>query len=115
MKANELRIGNWCYNNKDIQVTSHQVQLFNEGIYDLLPIPLTEEWLVKFGFDKVPNSDMVRFFELGTFHLYSEYYNGDYFELSNYYFIKGSSKQIKYVHQLQNLYYALTQTELKLK
>ena len=65
-------------------------------------IPLTEEWLLKFGFTF---SDMIYSFdgfEILDLKQGLEFYNHDY------------PIKIKYVHQLQNLYYALTQTELTL-
>ena len=59
MEAKELRIGNWVYWNKNPQeVTLNSFgtewsksdgrSLFKE----LNPIPITEEWLLKFGFVK---------------------------------------------------------------
>ena len=86
MKVEELRIGNWI---KD----GHE---FN-------PIPLTEEWLLKFGFKKIS--------EIG------DYSNGNMtviLAISNkIYTLK--RKRINHVHQLQNLYFALTGEELTLK
>ena len=85
------------------------------------PIPLTEDWLIRFGFDKRPNSEMVQFWFINSFQLYHECYihttttNREYFELSNYYDIVGSSQEIIHVHQLQNLYHALTNEELTIK
>ena len=67
------------------------------------PIPLTEEWLLKFGFvkDKLTNFD---------------YYKDDFeIHLPNYFKYKDSIlNKIKHVHQLQNLYHALTGKELKI-
>lgn len=70
-------------------------------------ITLTEEWLVKFGFEyngmgyHSPDSKI--------------YYNSDHKKL---YFVVPSNynlSNIQYVHQLQNLYFALTGEELELK
>jgi hypothetical protein len=76
------------------------------------PIELTEEWFLKFGFDSLDTS-FGKLFEFrtgryawlidnfGSLHLYySEYEN-----IAN----------VKYVHQLQNLYFALTGQELEVK
>ena len=120
IKANELRIGNELINGTVVSLSKDDV-IVNDGYQNwkqsrltdgFEPYPLTEEWLVKFGFVKRPNSSMVQFWSIDTFNLYHEFYNGDYIELSNYYLEKGSCKQLEYVHQLQNLYFALTGEEL---
>jgi hypothetical protein len=73
------------------------------------PIPLTEEWLLKFGFEKSMSWTYV--IELKG-NLKLVYYLGEkgwsigfksYSDFSN----------LEYVHQLQNLYFALTGEELK--
>ncbi len=102
MKANELRIGNYVHMDMsidDIEVVRLKIgdlALFAIEARELYPIPLTEEWLLKFGLMSIKT-------ELGLWN------NGDaiYF---NYGFEK--SIQLKYVHQLQNLYFALTGEEL---
>jgi len=70
------------------------------------PIPLIEEWLLRFGaivyeFDNgLPNQ-----YRIGE-RLFVIREN----QITDY----GSSVVLKYVHQLQNLYFSLTQTELTL-
>jgi len=76
---------------------------------DFEPIPLTEDWLVRLGFEKPAHS-----------------WNGDKFHLSewdsyplNWCVAMNKNgavlvEKLKYVHQLQNLYFALTGTELTL-
>ncbi len=78
-------------------------------IKDLEPIPLTEEWLIKAGFEKddYPN----------TFVLSIEYI---YVELTVFkgvisFRTSDDNVVLKYVHQLQNLYFVLTDQELELK
>jgi len=116
MKANELRIGNYIYEyNKPFKVTHFTIGSFarssskyNGGRRDLKPIPLTEEWLLKFGFESSqdyyikPNSGLMIGVTLDG-QLYS-HFDSDYPLLLNH--------KIKYVHQLQNLYFAFTNTEL---
>lgn len=113
MEARELRIGNivGCKMSLDgyVTVPNLGVEAFfthlRNGAYH--PIPLTEEWLLKMGFidcyknEKEPRISLDR-------------YNDS---IWNCYLINGDKKEgilrkIKYVHQLQNLYYALTNTEL---
>jgi hypothetical protein len=86
-------------------------------------IPLTEEWLLKFGFKEGSTYD----FGLSLKRVPDYSINDFRIMLSNsvYHYIRkawdgGSSEEnesiteIKYVHQLQNLFFALTGTELEL-
>jgi hypothetical protein len=101
MKASELRIGNLVYlPSKAI----YSVDFLYKN-YEMLnvwePIPITEEWLLKFSFK---NNELV------CNHLIFIWF-GDHVG------IKGMLGLIKpwscvYVHQLQNLYFALTGEEL---
>lgn len=79
---------------------------FEYRLEDLQPIPLTEEWLVKFGFEQYNNTN----------HYY--YSNESYIVKINsefgYLFYSIDHKPIKYVHQLQNLYFSLTGEELEI-
>ncbi len=113
MKANELRIGNWYINDCD----DLPIKLDNENIITaikdedwLLPIPLTEEWLLKFGFEKHKNN-----YEEAESHNY--YLNGlKYISCDdNWCLFNCLIKNIEYVHQLQNLTFALTNEELTIK
>jgi hypothetical protein len=128
MKANELRIGNWYYTNdgKPEQIDGHGISQFQDGevlgeVNDFIkPIPLTEEWLLRFGFTKgytkwgynIPDwmFDITAFIGIGL--------NGNK-QWFNLYCVNGETKQviqsIYYVHQLQNLYFALTGQELEIK
>ena len=126
---NELRIGNYVYGtlmdeeNENVDRLLCRVmgvdetsslgdgwEFLVEGLHeeevsfydDFEPIPLTEEWLLKFGFKK----DKV-----------DETYYKDNFEimLPNFFQYKISlisDALVKHVHQLQNLYFALTGQEL---
>ncbi len=110
LKANELRIGNWVtlikeniYENKDYQLDAYDIYKaseFDDITECLLPIPLTEEWLIKFGvYDKklcIDNGAFLWIDDDFTFAVGEPYEAG------------GNDKKIKYVHQLQNLYHSLT-------
>lgn len=73
------------------------------------PIPLTEKWLLKFSFTKkLGNWELPNF----RFHI-NKPMNYDGFVFCDGYSV--ISDKIHYVHELQNLYFALTKTELKLK
>jgi hypothetical protein len=77
------------------------------------PIPLTEEWLLRLGFTKTEYNDGVEMFMFIYFHL--ELRNNHlYLECEDSHYSR-NLKHIKYVHQLQNLYHSLTESELKIK
>jgi len=130
MTAKELRIGNYLnwIRYKPLLMQVEMVNIHtkiecsdNNGIGAIewakdnmfKPIPLTEEWLVKFGFK----------FDVG-YHLGDlKKIRIDYYDDSNIWNIAqmiGSMPmyidvKIQYVHQLQNIYFALTGNELTLK
>ena len=105
MKATELRIGNWVYNTGDTQTfvdadIIHDIDLADKGSgnFRYTPIPLTEEWLVKFGFIET---------SYGWESAIST------IEIVGKKFIQSrNGVVIKYVHSLQNLYFALNGEEL---
>ena len=77
------------------------------------PIPLTEEWLLNFGFEKSEISSTI-----DSWHNHSMAVNTYSKSKVDYYWLRwyqhNKSSRIKYVHELQNLYYALTKKELTL-
>jgi len=73
---------------------------------DIDPIPLTEEWLLKFGFVKHKTTDIYPTFAKQMFN-----WNDGILYIIGY----GFMNHIKHVHQLQNLYFALTGEELVVK
>jgi hypothetical protein len=128
MEAKELRIDNWIKYNfkmqgwKYVQVCAND---FHNGFRDdkfvsinYKPIPLTEEWLVKFGFVKDKKHNNCCDLELEN----DFYLQGVGYGKSNikYEVILTDSNDneltlVKHVHQLQNLYFALTNEELIIK
>lgn len=128
MKANELRIGNYLYNGQgyvvvdeiylnEIKVTilEDSPAMFEEC--EIQPIPLTEEWLEKFGFRKIADYS----FCLDEF-LTLEVEDGDYENLCLDVYIENATTVhpvyitcLSYTHQLQNLYFALKGEELEIK
>jgi hypothetical protein len=130
IKANELRIGNLfitpLHDNPGsvvgIDSTSDSVELQDEGGFEettfasLIPIPLTEEWLLKFGFWKRDESNVWRCSRIidsnYCIHQTGMKYPFDIrIDHSNHQYITTP----KFVHQLQNLYFALTGEELIIK
>ena len=121
MKAKDLRIGNYIYDNQvghkgSFQVSANGILEIKQGgiKIDYTPNRLTEEWLIKFGKNdlglKICSSDYPQC------DLYIDFNDdGNNCRLRNCSegFIIG--QELKYVHQLQNLYFALTGQELELK
>ena len=130
LTANELRIGNLVnallYGDEPINIESIcslNNEIFNSitgeiPLISIKPIPITEEWLLKFGFAKeqvTVNDIIINIYRLGDYEI-SIYLQGN--ETQKGYYLPHSLQSrayIKYVHQLQNLYFSLINTELKLK
>ena len=147
MKANELRIGSLVY------ITDTSTLLFYKQVtqinihnlmylcgetkdpfeFEIEPIPLTEEWLLKFGFRKVSVCEYELSIKLEKFEDWWDYYKEE--ETSIYVILEDGimvevnkvgvkSKDedlevmsfklphIQNVHQLQNLFQSLTNEEL---
>jgi hypothetical protein len=108
MKATQFRIGNlvsWKNDSgKEFEITLQS--LYEGANLDWMPIPITEEWLLRFGFKKT---------NMLGFRIKTDEY--EYIEFNSVLlcWVNGTKKPIKYIHQLQNVYFALTQKELKLK
>ncbi len=121
MKANELRIWNWVQReDKTFQVDGGDIKAMQDWqkLEDeksvICPIPLTEEWLLKFGFEKSDNTPFYDYFvlEFGIGLCYDVYSDSYFLAYQKNHYTKTN---IKYVHQLQNLYFALTNEELTIK
>ena len=104
MEPEDLRIGNWFfYKGKDVQWSIEDFAEWGKNIEKLIePILITPEWLERFGFEKKP------IHWEGAIDLMAD---GDEWNFESGYI----DINIKYVHQLQNLYYALTGKELEKK
>jgi len=143
MTNTELRIGNFIDRNGLMEVKSiHPMHL---KIYDHVnkckfthaffvstfkPIPLTEEWLLKFGFKKCTvlglydDSFLMNNVLKSDLYFRRSYQGGYYWGFITESTLIGSkpkehefydAKPVEYVHQLQNLYFALTGEELTIK
>lgn len=128
IKANELRIGSKIQQKKTrglyicyvIEILEKGINVKAKGQFgewflrfeEIEPIPLSEEILLKCGFEKI--SEYIFSIEIDNgWHLNIE---------SNYIFLKYQDNEceishfkFEYIHQLQNLYFALTGTELNIE
>lgn len=114
MDAKDLRIGNYIYLDKPLPKESKLITVSAYHIKDILqcelasvkhmylPIPLTEEWLLKFGFIKREDYYFLRGFKIRFWEGVNIEYKG-----ISIYEVVGFS-----VNDLQNLYFALTLKEL---
>ena len=129
MKAEELRIGNlifWDIPEKlntiheVIGIRNKKPQTIpiplGESIEDYKPIPLTEEWLKMFGANCIGAKgwNFISVNKADTSYIYFNP-NGIGLAIDNGTTENAIEVEIKYVHQLQNLYFALTNTELTIK
>lgn len=107
MKAEELRIGNWVINGSGSYTTVDQMD-FEQWTFDnMKPIPLTPEILGKCGFELFPWGWVKK--SSNDFGIRLQVHSFSY-EVSG-----NNPVKIKYLHQLQNLYFALTGEELEIK
>lgn len=124
MKAQELRIGNWFSFGELFHQATHwdirnlrvaELKNRNTDIYK--PILLTEQWLLDFGFEKIDGVDVLayRYKTKDLFlHFAISYFHGVWHFGFNAIQMHCFA-HFQYVHQLQNLYFALTGEELELK
>lgn len=112
----ELRIGNWILSDKakPFQVYAETFNDIEHGWLSPVPIPLTEEWLQSFGFDKKTDPERLS----NSYH-----YGQTTFSLNE--MRRGytpmnidraaASRKLFYVHELQNFFYCYFGKELELQ
>jgi hypothetical protein len=127
MRATELRIGNWVALKSGtiesivLELNYDKVHLQGNVIINredqIKGIPLTEEWLLKFGFDskecKKGHTAIIcgsTYFVLTYPQIMGEWQVDFCWVFDQFKFV-----ELKYVHQLQNLYFALCGKELTIK
>lgn len=115
IKAEELRIGNLVYipsTKQTIPVTAINMDLgvwVNRslgvlGFNQVEPIPLSEEWLKRMGFEKVEHTFWI------TGLAVHNNTPGEFYML-----YEQNRTIIRFVHHLQNLFFSLTGEELTIK
>lgn len=138
MRSNELRIGNIIGDTllNTVVVTidvlktidDHTSPIGEDGVYK--PMPLTEEWLLKFGFKKRRELSPLKtpIYYISDIDIDYCFYYADFRDDYGFYVVFTDSPDpkdqntmypvsfgLKYIHQLQNIYFALTEEELKIK
>lgn len=123
MEAKNLRIGNYVKHNHSIGMAL-PTQLTSGNDFDMCddfePLPLNNEWLSKFGFDDSGYQkgytgvefrvNMIMDFILTKPKFMGEWQEHYCYDLGQHRFV-----EVKYVHELQNLFFAITTTELQIK
>ena len=127
MIANDLRIGNYVeetlFTNRITQITSisqkrvhvkYEFSRASVSIKDITPITLTEEILLKCGFEK--SNDLDKFYHLDLLNEWTRIYFNPKHNICQLSINQHDSCiRIKYLHELQNLVFALTQKELQIE
>jgi hypothetical protein len=123
IQASELRIGNYVIEKgrRPFTISIEKICDFGNGFYKFEPVPLTEEWLIKFGFVayakhcnytelciKSDNPSKHIVVRIGLQIKYFTVFNHSECDFTEMQYLT----TLHYVHQLQNLYFALTQKEL---
>lgn len=117
--ANELRIGNFYDDNGVFKKASPSTieEVWNAPRSWFKPISLTDEWLLKFGFitfdsKQIYNEWFLNFDGVLKYKIFHSKYTG----VETFTMPHGDKPiKLKSVHQLQNLYFALTGEELTFK
>jgi hypothetical protein len=119
MEAKELRIGNYVLQDDEFinGITSNSIHKFDLGSIKLEPIPLTEGWLLNFGFEWEDvesktngETDKMLFKNI----LLMKRHHDTLWVACPYGYLISPDRTL-YVHQLQNLFFCLKGKELVLK
>ena len=110
MKASELRIGNWIqhepYPDEKWEIDNNLLQSIDLELVECVGIPLTHEILESCGFEVFPWGYVKKSSKDFGVRINLRSFNYD---------VSGNSPvKIEYLHQLQNLYFALTGEELEI-
>lgn len=124
IKAGDIMLNNWFHVNgypmyvdsifRDtvyLEFEGNEGDVWEENIKDLKPIQLTEDILVKAGFEELYKSKYTRKLEHKVY-FFIEWIERPYQKCI--YYNNHPFEHIKYLHQLQNLFKSLTGTDLKI-
>lgn len=110
----ELRLGNYVrvVDGNIIKINKYDMMCILTNTYEVKPIPLTEEMLLKCGFKKTYYGYKYYVERILNFVLKNNEISLGYFDDDDWCRI---GKPIKHLHQLQNLCFLLTGEELKIE
>ncbi len=116
MNVRDLRIGNYLCDPEigqkhEFIVSAHDLLEMATEHNEYRAIQLTEEWLLKFGFEYYGGNTSESHYQIIPDDLRE--FNLNHIHDSNQFFF--SDVEIKTIHHLQNLYFALVGEELKVK
>jgi len=110
MIANEIRIGNLVQDEEGVfPITKTFFTLLDINLKDTNPIPLTEEWLLKFGYEN--NDEFYKNIFRKEGSAFSVFINNGKISLG----IGIITIEVEYLHKFQNLLFELENKELTLK
>lgn len=130
----DLRLGNWLYDSKpsgfpmqisalgkdwvQLDFEGNEGDVFENSDKEIYPIPITKELIVK-SLNAEPLGDDYSV-KLGDYrYIYFRINNDGYISIDFFNYDDNSENEIcdgiRYVHELQNLYHALTGKELKIE
>jgi hypothetical protein len=109
MKIQELRIGNYVFDNLGGVLKIKGLSLASD-ISHLRPIDLDDNWLEKFGMEDGIENEHFKFMAV-----YNDGWNIYFEEKEGYGNARFSSTGFYSVHEFQNLFYAMTGLELAIK
>jgi len=123
LTAHDIRVDNEVFVHGILKKVTLQM-LYEGGISDYVTgVPLSENWFINFGFKKEIFIDRRNYtpiektvYRLGN-KLVADNEDGDYMycQISDGIFLSGYSRNIKFVHELQNLHFELKREKLTLK
>lgn len=121
--SRQIRLGNnvYIHHGDHIEPYVISVELSDlvavDEVHDIeiTGIPLTEEWLTKFGFTKNKEQFGIRIDEYAFLNIYTDTFRYGLFDISSGEEFKSWDNLIQNVHELQNLFFALTGEELTIK
>jgi hypothetical protein len=113
LQSTELRINNIVYDNLGGILKIKGISI-DSNLSHLRPIPLTEEWLLKFGFEEIQKTrNGITVYGFKNKNMLLTLTDNGY-EFFHGYGLGGRFTKVENVYQLQNLYYSLTGKELTL-
>lgn len=121
MKATEARLDNWVYDGEGVlqQVTESSFMYWGNRIMSVgewRGVPLTEEWLTRFGITQDKHEDYYRLDDYVTLYLDDD----EHFKYvividTSFEGMPGVEFPCEFVHQLQNFWHTYKGEELELK